>query len=119
DPMSISATCASKSYSAWRSTVGVFIRTRSARTVSVPGGRHRERRRRERATGRMMGPRAEGPDDVPWVEIASWSAGDPLPWGRLTVVAVDVIRSTTTAITAVESGRRCFAAATVDDARDL
>src|SRR5205085_2034554 len=35
------------------------------------------------------------------------------------VVAIDVIRSTTTAVTAVASGRRCFPVATLEDARRL
>jgi 2-phosphosulfolactate phosphatase len=52
------------------------------------------------------------------VEIASHAAGAPFPW-RGSIVAVDVIRSTTTAITAVERGRRCFVAGTVDDARRI
>ena len=34
-------------------------------------------------------------------------------------MAVDVIRSTTTAITAVERGHRCFVATTVDDAKRI
>jgi 2-phosphosulfolactate phosphatase len=37
----------------------------------------------------------------------------------MTIVAVDVIRSTTTAITAVERGRRCFVAASAEEARRL
>ena len=58
------------------------------------------------------------PAAAPCVEIASYSAGGPFPW-RGTVVAVDVIRSTTTAITAVERGHRCFVATTVDDAKRI
>jgi len=60
-----------------------------------------------------------GPGGDPFVEIASWAAGDPFPWAGANVVAVDVIRSTTTAVTALETGRRCFSAATVDEATAL
>jgi 2-phosphosulfolactate phosphatase len=44
----------------------------------------------------------------------------PLQYGPShTVVVIDVIRATTTAITSVASGRRCFVARSVDDARAL
>jgi 2-phosphosulfolactate phosphatase len=56
---------------------------------------------------------------APTVEIDSFSAGETFPWHSMIVVAVDVIRSTTTAITAVERGRRCFAAGSVDEAMAL
>jgi 2-phosphosulfolactate phosphatase len=52
----------------------------------------------------------------PTVEVSSHSAGEPFPWRGMTIVAVDVIRSTTTAITAVEQGRRCFVAGSEEEA---
>ncbi len=53
------------------------------------------------------------------VEIASHSVGGTFPWDGGAVVVVDVIRSTTTAITAVERGRRCFAATNVGEALEI
>jgi 2-phosphosulfolactate phosphatase len=60
-----------------------------------------------------------GPVAALTVEIDSFFAGEAFPWHGGTLVAVDVIRSTTTAITAVELGRRCFAAGSEDEATAL
>jgi 2-phosphosulfolactate phosphatase len=60
-----------------------------------------------------------GRGPAPTVEIGSHAAGEPIAWSGTTVVAVDVIRSTTTAITAVALGRRCYPAGSVEEAAAL
>jgi 2-phosphosulfolactate phosphatase len=53
------------------------------------------------------------------VQILSHAAAEPVPWRNRQVVVVDVIRSATTAVTAVEMGHRCFLAGSVLHARRL
>jgi 2-phosphosulfolactate phosphatase len=53
--------------------------------------------------------------------VVGWSPESPLRYkdSGWTVVLVDVIRATTTAVTAVASGHRCYPAASLEDARRL
>jgi 2-phosphosulfolactate phosphatase len=50
------------------------------------------------------------------VLIDCYETGFRGPWQNWTVVAVDVMRASTTAVTAVAQGRRCFLAGTLDSA---
>jgi 2-phosphosulfolactate phosphatase len=50
------------------------------------------------------------------VLIDCYETGFRGPWEDWTVVAVDVLRASTTAVTAVAQGRRCFLAGTLDSA---
>ena len=53
--------------------------------------------------------------------VVDWSPDSPLRYRdpRWTVVAIDVIRATTTAVTAVVAGHSCYPAASLEDARRL
>jgi|SRR5262245_672994 len=53
------------------------------------------------------------------VRIDCFEQGVPQYAAGYAIVAVDVVRATTTAITAVATGRRCFIAPTIEDAFDL
>lgn len=50
------------------------------------------------------------------IRIDSFPSGNDLPFGDYAVVAVDVIRASTTAVTAVAAGRRCFPVTSVEAA---
>jgi 2-phosphosulfolactate phosphatase len=53
------------------------------------------------------------------VDIRSHPVGSGVPWRGRTLVLVDVIRSATTAVTAVDGGHPCYVAVSEDDARRL
>ena len=57
--------------------------------------------------------------NVPTVAIRPYAGSLPRGATEAVIVGVDVIRATTTAITAVASGRRCFVAATLEAALAL